>query len=52
MKDEFFESWAWKTARYETLKRDGHVCISCDASPATGARIQVDHIKPLRYFWS
>lgn len=43
---EFYDSWEWKSARYEALKRYGARCMVCGATPADGARICVDHIKP------
>ena len=32
------------------LKRYGRVCQCCGASPATGAKMHVDHIKPRKLF--
>ena len=32
------------------LKKHGAVCACCGASPATGAVMNVDHIKPRRLF--
>lgn len=43
---EFFESRAWKAARYAVLKRDGGVCRCCGAKGTPDNPIQVDHIKP------
>ena len=33
--------------RYEVLTRDGHRCTICGASAADGAKLHVDHIKPV-----
>lgn len=49
---EFYASWDWKRARYETLLAKGRKCQCCGASYATGAKIVVDHIKPLRCHWN
>lgn len=47
----FYASYAWRRLRYEVLKRDKQTCQLCGASRATGAVLQADHIKPLRYYW-
>jgi 5-methylcytosine-specific restriction endonuclease McrA len=44
----FYKSPEWKRLRYAALARHGRRCLCCGASPATGARIVVDHIKPVR----
>lgn len=47
----FYKSGDWKRARYDALKAaDGRCCL-CGASPAVGAILNVDHIKPLRKHW-
>lgn len=33
--------------RYEVMKRDGFKCVLCGASAKDGARLHVDHIKPV-----
>lgn len=43
---EFYESWEWKTARYEALKKYGPKCMLCGATAKDGVRICVDHIRP------
>lgn len=47
----FYDSWEWKQVRYLILKKRGRICECCGAAAATGARIVVDHIKPVRKFW-
>jgi 5-methylcytosine-specific restriction endonuclease McrA len=48
--DAFLASYEWKVLRMQVLKRDGARCACCGASPADGARMHVDHIKPRRRF--
>jgi len=48
----FYNSWQWKRLRYAFLKDKERKCQCCGASPETGAKIVVDHIKPIRHFWS
>jgi hypothetical protein len=45
-KPEFLESFAWRKLRMEALLKYGPKCMCCGATPATGAVIHVDHIKP------
>lgn len=44
----FYRSPEWKRLRYAALARQGRRCLCCGATPAHGARIVVDHIKPIR----
>ena len=44
--DEFLTCYAWRRLRMEALKLHGARCQCCGASPATGAVMNVDHIKP------
>lgn len=44
--DEFSRSNKWRRLRYAALKRYGARCHACGATRATGAQIDVDHIKP------
>lgn len=46
----FYQSAAWKRARYETLIRCPS-CVICGRSAKDGARMNVDHIKPLSKRW-
>ena len=48
--DSFLESFEWRRVRMIVLKRDGARCVCCGATPADGARMNVDHIKPRRFF--
>lgn len=44
----FLASFEWRQARFATLKRYGAKCQCCGATPATGAVMNVDHIKSRR----
>lgn len=46
----FLESKAWKRLRYQALRKHGARCQACGATPETGARLNVDHIKPRLLF--
>ena len=48
--DAFLESYAWRKVRMEALKKWGARCQCCGASAATGAVVNVDHIKPRKLF--
>lgn len=43
---DFYDSWEWKTVRYQALKKHGATCMLCGAKASEGAKICVDHIKP------
>lgn len=47
---DFLSSFAWRQLRMQVLQKYGRVCMCCGASPATGAVMHVDHIKPRRLF--
>lgn len=47
---EFLQSYEWRRVRMEALKKYGARCQCCGATPATGAVINVDHIKPRKLF--
>lgn len=47
----FYKSYEWSKARYTILKKYGAKCMVCNAVPKD-CRIHVDHIKPLRKYWS
>lgn len=49
--EEFYQSWEWKRCRYDFIKDRERRCQCCGNTPAQGARIVVDHIKPLRKYW-
>jgi len=48
--DKFLNSYEWRKLRMEAIKKYGNKCECCGASPATGAVINVDHIKPRKLF--
>lgn len=48
--DAFLHSFEWKILRIKVLKKYGAACMCCGNSPATGGVVNVDHIKPRRYF--
>lgn len=49
---EFYDTWAWKQARFEALKAHGRQCLCCGWVPGAseGNWLVVDHIKPLALF--
>lgn len=47
---DFLQTFEWRTLRYKALKKYGAKCGCCGASPATGATLNVDHIKPRARF--
>lgn len=47
---EFLFSYAWRVLRLKIIKKYGAVCQCCGASPSTGAVINVDHIKPRKFY--
>lgn len=44
--EQFFGSEEWKRLRYFAITKHGRRCQCCGASPETGTRLQVDHVKP------
>jgi 5-methylcytosine-specific restriction endonuclease McrA len=48
--DAFLKSFEWRKLRMEALKTYGSKCQCCGATPATGAVMNVDHIKPRKYY--
>ena len=46
----FLSSYEWRKVRMEALKKYGAKCQCCGATPATGAVMNVDHIKPRKYY--
>lgn len=48
---QFYDSWEWKRLRYDFLKGKKRTCQCCGASAADGAKIVIDHIKPIRHHW-
>lgn len=49
---QFYNSYEWRKLRYTILKRDNQTCQACGAKASNGAVLHVDHIKPLRKYWS
>lgn len=47
---DFLSSFAWRQLRMQVLQKYGRTCMCCGASPATGAVMHVDHIKPRKLF--
>ena len=48
--EAFLQSYEWRQLRMRALKKYGARCQCCGASPATGAVMNVDHIKPRRIY--
>lgn len=48
--DEFLASFAWRAMRIQVLRKYGAKCMCCGATPAHGAVMNVDHIKPRKLF--
>ena len=48
--DAFLSTFEWRRVRMMALKKYGPVCQCCGATPATGAVMNVDHIKPRKLF--
>lgn len=46
----FLESFEWRRVRMMALKKYGAKCMCCGATPASGAVMNVDHIKPRKLF--
>ena len=46
----FLQTYEWRRVRMMALKKYGPVCQCCGATPATGAVMNVDHIKPRKLF--
>jgi 5-methylcytosine-specific restriction endonuclease McrA len=44
--DAFLSTFEWRRLRMEALKKYGPKCMCCGATPAQGAVMNVDHIKP------
>lgn len=48
--NEFLQSYEWRRVRMMALKKYGPKCQCCGATPATGAIMNVDHIKPRKLY--
>lgn len=47
---EFLRSFEWRQLRLKALQKYGRQCQCCGASPASGAVMNVDHVKSRRRF--
>lgn len=47
---EFLSTYEWRKLRMEAIKKYGNSCQCCGASPKNGAVLNVDHIKPRKFF--
>ena len=47
---EFLSTYEWRKVRMQALKKYGARCMCCGATPASGAIMNVDHIKPRKLF--
>lgn len=48
--DAFLSTYEWRRVRMEALKKFGPRCQCCGATPAQGAVMNVDHIKPRKLY--
>jgi 5-methylcytosine-specific restriction endonuclease McrA len=48
--DAFLSTYEWRRVRMMALKKYGPRCQCCGATPADGAVMNVDHIKPRKLF--
>jgi 5-methylcytosine-specific restriction endonuclease McrA len=48
--DAFLQTYEWRKVRMEALKKYGAKCQCCGTTPAHGAIMNVDHIKPRKLF--
>jgi len=48
--DAFLSTYEWRKVRMMALKKYGPRCQCCGATPADGAVMNVDHIKPRKLF--
>ena len=53
MRHEFYLSPKWlnSRARYQAIKAARGACQACGARKSDGAKLVVDHIKPVRHYW-
>lgn len=47
---EFLNTYEWRKLRMQALKLYGPKCMCCGSTPANGAVVNVDHIKPRKLF--
>lgn len=48
--DAFLQSFEWRALRMQALKLHGTKCQCCGATPSTGAVMNVDHVKPRKFY--
>ncbi len=48
--DAFLMSYEWRRLRMQVLKEQGAKCGCCGATRADGVKMNVDHIKPRKFF--
>ena len=48
--DSFLTSAAWKELRRKVIQTYGARCMKCAATPSNPKQINVDHIKPRKYY--
>lgn len=46
----FYQSYAWRKLRYQTLNKYGRKCMCCGFT-GPDRRLHIDHIKSIRKFW-
>ncbi len=49
-RDSFLSSAAWKDLRRKVIQAYGARCMKCSAIPSNPKQINVDHIKPRKYY--
>lgn len=49
---EFYASHEWRVLRYRIIRAAKGQCQACGTRPSGSVYLNVDHIKPLRFFWS
>ena len=48
--DNFLSTYEWRRVRMQALKKYGPKCMCCGATPNEGAVMNVDHIKPRKFY--
>jgi len=48
--DMFLISDAWRALRQEAIKKYGAVCLRCGKSATKRSPINIDHVKPRKYY--
>ena len=49
-KVSFLSSAAWKELRKKVIQTYGHKCMKCGDEPADKRKVNVDHIKPRKFY--